>query len=190
MSRVNQDSFKAAGLNPGGPDLLPPGPDTNRYFVDCRPPPRYDEAFSQSSLETKMAFPRISLKIAISVLLLLTAFGVLVGLSFRGSMVYYLTVSEFLTKPPSDLDGHFRVNGKVVAGTIVKESGILGAHFQMTDGKSILPVVFRKELPDTFVDAAEVVVEGRMKGGVFEAQTLFAKCPSKYESAQKASTGG
>ena len=139
---------------------------------------------------TKMGFPRISPKIAISVVLLLTAFGVLVGLSFRGSMVYYLTVSEFLSKPPSDLDGHFRVNGKVVAGTIVKENGTLGAHFEMTDGKSTLPVVFRKELPDTFVDAAEVVVEGRMKSGVFEAQTLFAKCPSKYESAQKAGYGG
>jgi len=31
-----------------------------------------------------------------------------------------------------------------------------------------------------------VVVEGRMEQGAFEARTLFAKCPSKYESAQKA----
>jgi len=131
--------------------------------------------------------PRISPKIAFSVAILLAAFAILVSLSFRGSMVYYLTVSEFLSHPPSSLDDHFRVNGKVVPGSIAKQSGVLGAGFQMTDGKGVLKVVFRKELPDTFVDDAEVVVEGRMKEGVFEAHTLLAKCPSKYESQQKAS---
>jgi cytochrome c-type biogenesis protein CcmE len=128
---------------------------------------------------------RINPKIALCVLILLVAFSVLFALSFRGSMVYYLTVSEFLTHPPSDLDGHFRVNGKVATGSIVKEQGVLGARFLVTDGKKTLPVIFRKELPDTFVDNAEVVVEGKMKDGTFEAHTLFAKCPSKYESEQK-----
>src|SRR5262245_41774768 len=130
--------------------------------------------------------PRISPKIAVSVVILLAAFSILVGLSFRGSMVYYLTVSEFLAHPPSSLDDHFRVNGKVVPGSITKQSGVLGAGFQMTDGRGVLNVVFRNELPDTFVDEAEVVVEGSMKEGVFEAHTLLAKCPSKYESQKKA----
>lgn len=130
--------------------------------------------------------PRVSPKIVICILLFLAAFAALVGLSFRGSMVYYLNVSEFLANPPSGLDSHFRVNGKVVSGSIEKQSGVLGARFRMTDGSKALPVVFRKELPDTFVDDAEVVVEGRMDDGIFEAQTLLAKCPSKYESQQKA----
>lgn len=132
-------------------------------------------------------FGRFSPKILICVAVLLVAFSVLVGLSFRGSMVYYLSVSEFLTHPPSDLESHFRVNGKVTPGSIARQAGVLGARFQMTDGKGTLPVIYRKELPDTFVDSAEVVVEGRMKDGVFEANTLLAKCPSKYESQQKAS---
>ena len=43
-------------------------------------------------------------------------------------------------------------------------------------------------IPDTFVDEADVVVEGaRRPDGVFEATTLLAKCPSKYESAQAGS---
>ena len=125
---------------------------------------------------------RFSPKIVISIVIVIVAFSVLVGLSFRGSMVYYLTVSEFINHPPSDADDHFRVNGKVVSGSIQKQSGVLGARFEMTDGNGTLPVVFRKELPDTFVDQAEVVVEGRMKDGIFEATTLLAKCPSKYES--------
>ncbi len=128
---------------------------------------------------------RINPKIALCIGILVVAFSVLFGLSFRGTMVYYLTVSEFLAHPPSDMDGHFRVDGKVAAGSIQKEPGVLGARFTVTDGRKTLPVVFRKELPDTFVDNAEVVVEGRMRDGTFEATTLFAKCPSKYESAQK-----
>jgi len=128
---------------------------------------------------------RINPKIAICILILVVAFSVLFALSFRGSMVYYLTVSEYLSHPPSDLDGHFRVNGRVTAGSIIKESGVLGARFVVTDGKRTLPVVFRKELPDTLVDNAEVVVEGKMRSDTFEAHTLFAKCPSKYESEQK-----
>jgi cytochrome c-type biogenesis protein CcmE len=131
-------------------------------------------------------FSRFSPKIVISIVILLAAFSVLVALSFQGSMVYYLTVSEFLAHPPSGLDAHFRVNGRVVPGSIVRRPGVLGATFVMTDGKAQLPVVFRKELPDTFVDEAEVVVEGREKEGTFEAHTLLAKCPSKYESQKKA----
>jgi cytochrome c-type biogenesis protein CcmE len=127
----------------------------------------------------------INRKIALSITILVLAFSTLVGLSLRGSMVYYLTVSEFIAHPPSGLEGHFRVNGRVARGSIVKEPGTLGARFLVTDGKKTLPVVFRKELPDTFVDNAEVVVEGRMDGETFEARTLFAKCPSKYESEQK-----
>jgi cytochrome c-type biogenesis protein CcmE len=127
----------------------------------------------------------IDRRIAICIAVLVIAFSLLVGLSSRGSMVYYLTVSEFKEGRPDGLTEHFRVNGRVAAGSIVKEPGVLGARFLVTDGKESLPVVFRKELPDTFVDNAEVVVEGRMEGGAFEARTLFAKCPSKYESAQK-----
>ena len=129
---------------------------------------------------------RFSPKIVICIVILVAAFTALVGLSFRSSMVYYLTVGEFIDHPPSDLDAHFRVNGHVVPGSIVKPSGRLGASFLMTDGTRTLPVVFGKELPDTFVDNAEVVVEGRMRGESFEAHTLLAKCPSKYESQAKA----
>jgi cytochrome c-type biogenesis protein CcmE len=133
---------------------------------------------------------RINPKIALCVIILLVAFSVLFALSFRGSMVYYLTVSEYLAHPPSALDEHFRVNGKVAASSIVKQPGVLGARFLVTDGKSSLPVIFRKELPDTFVDNAEVVVEGSMKDGLFEARTLFAKCPSKYEGEKKSVRAG
>ena len=52
-----------------------------------------------------------------------------------------------------------------------------------TDGTDTMSVRYGKELPDTFVDEAEVVVEGEIGADkVFEAHTLLAKCPSKYEA--------
>ena len=116
------------------------------------------------------------------------AIGLLVWQSFSGSMVYYVTVSEFrsgVERPP----GPIRVNGRVVPGSIEHETGQIGVRFAMTDEVSephpALQVVFSREVPDTFTDRAEVVVEGKMgTDGLFHADLLLAKCPSKYEASE------
>lgn len=146
-----------------------------------------------------MATGRFSIKIMVAVAALVAGFAIIFGVGLRGSMVYYLTVGEFLDREGrEDLGENFRVNGNVVDGTIARTPGQLGAVFLMTDGSRQLKVHFGKETPDTFVDGSEVVVEGSMGAeGVFEAHTLLAKCPSKYESSaqgrkamQKAVEGG
>ena len=123
-----------------------------------------------------------------SVTLLVAGFVVLFGIGLKGSLVYYLTVGEFLDPGRrSDLGENFRVNGTVVPGSIQKVVGALGARFVMTDGVARLPVVYAKETPDTFVDGSEVVVEGATGAdGTFVASTLLAKCPSKYEAQNRA----
>ncbi len=130
---------------------------------------------------------RFSKKIAISVAVLVAGFVVLFGVGLKGSLVYYLTVGEFLEKQGrSDLGENFRINGNVVAGSIRKTPGVVGARFLMTDGSKQLPVIYAKETPDTFVDGAEVVVEGSTgPDGLFVAHTLLAKCPSKYEAQNR-----
>src|SRR5262245_22312751 len=103
----------------------------------------------------------VSRKIVITVALLVAGFALLFSVGLKGSLVYYLTVSEF--KDParrSDLGDNFRVNGIVKAGTIQRHEGAPGARFVLTDGKQDLPVAYDKEVPDTFVDGAEAVVEG------------------------------
>ena len=131
-----------------------------------------------------MGTGRFSPKIWIAVAALVAGFAVLFGVGLKGSMVYYLTVGEFLDREGrEDLGENFRVNGNVVAGSIVRAPGHLGARFVMTDGQRELTVTYDRETPDTFVDGSEVVVEGRIgPDGVFSAYTLLAKCPSKYES--------
>ena len=102
-----------------------------------------------------------------------------------GGFAYYVTVEEFVSK--GQPHGHFRVNGKVAPGTIDRMSDGRQVKFTIVDksGHATLPVDFTGIIPDTFVDDADVVVEGKRRAdGVFEATTLLAKCPSKYESAE------
>jgi cytochrome c-type biogenesis protein CcmE len=130
---------------------------------------------------------RISRKIVITVVLLVAGFAVLFSVGLKGSLVYYLTVSEFMDPGRrSDLGENFRVNGNVLPGSIQRHQGAPGARFILTDGKKRLPVVYGKEVPDTFVDGSEAVVEGSLGAdGTFVAVTLLAKCPSKYEAQNR-----
>ena len=101
-----------------------------------------------------------------------------------GGFAYYVSVMEFTEK--GQPKGRFRVNGKVQPGTIERLSDGRQVKFTIKDkdGGATLPVDFAGIIPDTFVDDADVVVEGnRRADGVFEATTLLAKCPSKYEAA-------
>ena len=110
-----------------------------------------------------------------------------------GGFAYYVSVKEYVDK--GQPDHRFRVNGKVAPGTIERLPGGRRVTFTIKDKDtpSTLPVDFEGIIRDTFVDDADVVVEGsRRSDGVFAATTLLAKCPSKYESAgsQAANTPG
>ena len=113
-------------------------------------------------------------------------FLLFVGVGSGG--VYYYTVDEFLTQHP-DAAGRFRVNGKVVPGSIERLPTGMDVRFTMIGGASSVPVRYHGVVPDTFVDDADVVVEGRLApDGHFDATILLAKCPSKYETADGAKT--
>jgi cytochrome c-type biogenesis protein CcmE len=106
-----------------------------------------------------------------------------VGLRGSGGMVYYLSVTEFMEQADRDTRG-YRINGKVIEGTITRAADGNSVSFTMSDGISTLDVAYAGIIPDTFVDRADVVVEGTLlASGVFESHTLLAKCPSKYEAA-------
>ena len=109
-----------------------------------------------------------------------------VGMGGPGGFAYYLTVSEFTQTSDRGDDG-FRINGKVDDGSIVRQPGGQSVQFTMSDGTAVLAVNYAGIIPDTFVDGADVVVEGRLgTDGTFAAHTLLAKCPSKYEAAEDA----
>ena len=128
--------------------------------------------------------------------------GSLVFLIYTGiskSMVRYYDVSQLLKKS-SQTDKHdVRLTGQVKPGSINMHRNQSAVDFLVFDQNSTLSiaVTYHGDIPDTFQERAEVVVEGRydVNQQIFHADILLAKCPSKYEketeisdSVDKAST--
>ncbi|MFQ5574871.1 MAG: cytochrome c maturation protein CcmE [Terriglobia bacterium] len=113
------------------------------------------------------------------------AIGFLIYNSVGQYSGFYMEVGELVARGESAYGQQVRLNGKVLAKSIDYDPGIPKLEFKITDadGKNEIPVVYNDLAPDTFKDGADVVVEGAyQKNGVFEADTLLAKCPSKYEA--------
>ncbi len=103
----------------------------------------------------------------------------------KDTMVYYFTVEELMAKVPDIYDSRVRVSGNVVPGSINTEDNDI-LFFSITDGKQNINVSYRGIVPDIFKDDVEAVVEGRYgEDNVFKADTLLAKCPTKYESTDE-----
>jgi cytochrome c-type biogenesis protein CcmE len=112
-------------------------------------------------------------------LVALIAAGWLAVDAFQGSVVYYLTPTEALAADHGEV---FRLAGLVVDGSVTREA-TGGLRFEVTDGSTTVPVRFDGRAPDGLGDGAEAVAEGRFADdGVFEADTVLARCASKFES--------
>jgi cytochrome c-type biogenesis protein CcmE len=87
---------------------------------------------------------------------------------------------------PSQLPGHdgrVSLAGKVV-GKPTGDAHGAGLRFTLRDvkGTAIVPVVYKGSVPDLFRSGRDIVVDGKLRNGVFVAvpNTLVTKCPSKY----------
>lgn len=87
---------------------------------------------------------------------------------------------------PSQLAGH---TGRVslvgiVVGRPSGDAHVGGLRFLLRDRHAMasVPVVYKGSVPDLFKTGREVVVDGKLRNGVFVAvpNTLVTKCPSKY----------
>src|SRR5262245_23689824 len=134
--------------------------------------------------------PKKKLRFLIGGTLILGGIGGLIVYSFNQSLVYDHSVSEYLASP-SLRASHCRIYGKVKPNSVARHRDGIGVSFAVTDGTLSIPVRYAKEVPDTFKEDGDVVVEGRLDGeGVFQAANLLAKCPSKYEGEGVRQGGG
>jgi cytochrome c-type biogenesis protein CcmE len=90
------------------------------------------------------------------------------------------------TLRPSQLPGHdgrVSLMGRVV-GTPTGDAHAGGKRFRLRDveGTATVPVIYTGSVPDLFKKGRDIVVEGKLRNGVFVAvpNTLVTKCPSKY----------
>ncbi len=119
---------------------------------------------------------------------ILTGLGYLIWTSFQQSTSMHLTLDMLMEKVKLDqhISERIQLGGStVVPGSILWDKYKSRATFTITDGEHdlIIRYVGNALLPDTFKDDALVVLEGKYNSQKtsFEADLVFAKCPSKYE---------
>ena len=103
----------------------------------------------------------------------------------KTSMTPYLPFKEAMTANGREV----QIIGTIVKGTSTIDSKTGLRRFTLTDKDGTrLDVETRENLPTNFEHAKSVVAGGSYKGGVFTADHILVKCPSKYEKkAEEAS---
>ena len=125
---------------------------------------------------------RKQLKFAVGSVVIVLTLSYLAYSGYQESKTYYHTVSELYAMKDKVYDMRLQVSGDVVPGSIKRDGKIvnfvIGAEPQTLQVK----YVGKDPLPDTLIDRATAMATGRMgRDGVFVADTMLAKCASKYE---------
>ena len=133
-------------------------------------------------------------RLALGIVVVGIALAYLVYQATSENLTYYRTVEEVLASPDA-LSGQIRISGDVVLQSIVRNDEAREIRFAIQSttpeisgepptAPRQVEVVYRGTVPDIFREGIQVVIEGRFdEGRTFEAETLLAKCPSKYQAA-------
>lgn len=104
--------------------------------------------------------------------------------AFKTNLVNYVPFDEALAAPGASV----QIMGAPTGGRATYTDGHL--HFAMTDGKVVVPVVYKGPKPEDLDSAmdksSKITAQGTYDAGrkVFVAQTLLVKCPSKYQGGE------
>ena len=125
---------------------------------------------------------RKQLKFAVGSVVIVLTLSYLAYSGYQESKTYYHTVPELYTMKDNAYDKRLQVSGDVIPGSIKRDGKIvtfvIGAEPQTLQVK----YVGKDPLPDTLIDRATAMATGRMgRDGVFVADSMLAKCASKYE---------
>ena len=103
----------------------------------------------------------------------------LVTMALQRNVAYLYTPSE-VKAGEAGKHARFRLGGMVAKNSFKRAEGSMEAHFDVTDGDNILPVVYTGILPDLFRENQAVVATGRMDGDRFVAEEVLAKHDETY----------
>lgn len=159
--------------------------------------------------ETQLVQPphTSKLKFIIGGLLIVAAIIYLIVSSSQANAQYYYTVNELLQQSDKLAGRQLRISGAVIGDSIVYDSQALSLGFDVVhisgDNQEIeqqgglamvlhaavtnpdlprLKVVYNGPQPDLLQNEAQAIMTGTLdKQGVFHADELLLKCPSRYE---------
>lgn len=126
---------------------------------------------------------------------ILAAIGFLVVSSLKAGTTQNVPVHNLRAKDgesDSYVGRHLRIVGfvgqaKVKSVPLQTDAGVVSeSHFQVVDGKSSVAITYTDVLPDSFRAGGPVQVDGTYTSpGVFKAEHVLTKCPSKYQEGEK-----
>jgi cytochrome c-type biogenesis protein CcmE len=142
-------------------------------------------------------------------ILILGAVVFLIVSSTRATQEYFLTVDELNAKGSSVVDKNLRVSGAVVGDTIQYDANTLTLTFEVAHvpgdnavlekqgglavalhqavidpARARMKVVYVGPKPDLLRNEAQAIMTGHLgEDGIFYAEELLLKCPTKYEEA-------
>lgn len=119
----------------------------------------------------------------------------LVLTTMQSNAIYSKPVDELLAGKAKFMGRPMRAEGNLVHGSLEKREQPCEYRFTITKNGASLPVRFAQcVVPDTFRDVpgldVGVTVEGELRpDDGFEATSVLAKCPSKYDMQQRKQRG-
>ncbi len=133
-----------------------------------------------------------AVKIGLTSLVLLLAFGGLLYSTLSEGTEYYKHVEEVMPNAQAWQGKRLQLHGYVVPGSIFRRKDSLEYRFRVQSKGSVVDATYSGIVPDTFKDEAEVVLKGTLTPAGFEVQPngVMAKCPSKYDAQKASATTG
>lgn len=142
-------------------------------------------------------------------LLILSAVVYLIASSTQASQEYFMTVDELKADGAAAVGKSVRLSGAVIGSTVVYDAATLTLTFEIAhvtgDNKEVeaqgglaevlfqavndptrnrIPVVYVGPKPDLLRGEAQAIMTGTLgEDGVFYAEELLLKCPTRYEEA-------
>ena len=161
-----------------------------------------------------MSNPKI--KFMLGGLLILAAVVYLIFSSTQASAQYFLTVDELLQQKATMVDKNIRISGAVIGDSIqydakelkltfivanvtadnseVEKNGGLAAVLHqavINPANTKLQIVYVGVKPDLMRNEAQAIMTGHLgSDGIFYADELLLKCPTKYEEAVPTQVAG
>ncbi len=136
--------------------------------------------------------PHRYIKIGVTSVVLVLAFSGLLWSTLREGTEYYKHVDEVMADRAAWEGKPLQMHGFVVPGSIRRKADSLDFIFDVQSNGSVVNASYSGIVPDTFQDDSEVVLKGVLTAAGFQTAPngVMAKCPSKYEEAQKFEGGG
>jgi len=138
---------------------------------------------------------KANLLLAIGLVTATAAVAATVIFTMKDKAIYSKPVDALLQEKGKFVDRPVRVEGNLVHGSLIHHDKPCAYDFTIEKNGQHLPVHYGQcVVPDTFRDVqgmdVGVTVEGELHAdNTFEATSVLAKCPSKYEMKERAARG-